>query len=323
MKRTLEVCAVGVFLVSGTLFAQDDEWKRLMERGQALDRDANYGQAAAAYLDAVRISRDRRLMIALNSLGLAYEEMGRFPDAERYYRRALEILEQLGGNNQADRELLLTNLALLYGEAGQTAKSEALLRETIALQTGALPSDDARLMLARAALAELVLHDENYQEAEQMLQESLVFFEKQPERWQQEIGTLIGDLGVVRQFQGRNDEAIRLFREAIAMQEAGVGPEHPILIRPLVNLARTQSSTGAPADADANFRRAVQIAEQRLGPEHPTYRDVLLRYAAFLRATGHKREAKAMEARSRIVERDIARRDGVGLTVDASAFRGK
>ncbi|MGD0300991.1 MAG: tetratricopeptide repeat protein, partial [Bryobacteraceae bacterium] len=233
------------------------------------------------------------------------------------------ILEQLGGNNQADRELLLTNLAFLYGEAGQTAKSEALLRETIALQTGALPSDDARLMLARAALAELVLHDENYQEAEQMLQESLVFFEKQPERWQQEIGTLIGDLGVVRQFQGRNDEAIRLFREAIAMQEAGVGPEHPILIRPLVNLARTQSSTGAPADADANFRRAVQIAEQRLGPEHPTYRDVLLRYAAFLRATGHKREAKAMEARSRIVERDIARRDGVGLTVDASAFRGK
>ncbi|MGD0301900.1 MAG: tetratricopeptide repeat protein, partial [Bryobacteraceae bacterium] len=130
MKRTLEVCAVGVFLVSGTLFAQDDEWKRLMERGQALDRDANYGQAAAAYLDAVRISRDRRLMIALNSLGLAYEEMGRFPDAERYYRRALEILEQLGGNNQADRELLLTNLAFLYGEAGQTAKSEALLRET-------------------------------------------------------------------------------------------------------------------------------------------------------------------------------------------------
>jgi tetratricopeptide (TPR) repeat protein len=323
MKRTLEVCAVGVFLVSGTLFAQDDEWKRLMEHGQALERHANYSQAASAYLDAVRISRDRRLMIALNSLGLAYEEMGRFPEGERYYRRALEIMEQLGGTNQSDRALLMTNLALLYGEAGQTAKSEALLRETIALQIGALPSDDARLMLARAALAELVLNDGNYQEAEQMLQESLVFFEKQPERWQQEIGTLLGDLGVVRQFQGRNDEAIRLFHEAIEMQEAGVGREHPILIRPLVNLARTQSSTDALADADANFRRAIRIAEERLGPEHPTYRDVLLRYAAFLRATGHKREAKAMEARSRIVERDIARRDGVGLTVDASAFRGK
>ena len=323
MKRKLEVCAVGVLLTFGVLYAQDDEWQRLMERGQALERDANYSQAAAAYLDAVRIERGRRQMIALNSLGLAYEVMGRFPDSERYFRRALEILDELDRNNQADRALLQTNLALLYGEAGQTGKSEALLRQTIALETGVLPSDDARLMLARAALAELVLHDGDYQEAEQMLQECLVFFEKRRERWHQEIGTLLGDLGVVRQFQGRNDEAIRLFREAIAMQEAGVGAEHPILIRPLVNLARTQSSTGAHADADASFRRAVQIAEERLGPEHPTYRDVLLRYAAFLRATGHKREAKAVEARSEIVERNIARRDGVGLTVDASAFRGK
>jgi tetratricopeptide (TPR) repeat protein len=323
MKRKLEVCAFGVLLTSGVLFAQGDEWKSLMERGQALEHDANYSQAVSAYLDAVRISRDRQQMIALNSLGLAYEEMGRFLEGERYYRRAIEILEQLDGDNQADRALLMTNLALLYGEAGQTAKSEALLRQTIDIESGAIPSDDARLMLARAALAELVLHDGNYQEAEQMLKECLVFFAKQPERWNQEIGSLLGDIGVVRQFQGRNDQAIRLFREAIARQEAGVGPEHPILIRPLVNLARTQFSVGAHADADANFRRAVQIAEERLGPEHPTYRDVLLRYAAFLRSSGHKREAKDVEARSQIVERNIARRDGVGMTVDASAFRGK
>ena len=47
MKRTLEVCAVGVLLASGTLFAQDDDWKRLMARGQELERDANYSQAAS------------------------------------------------------------------------------------------------------------------------------------------------------------------------------------------------------------------------------------------------------------------------------------
>ena len=214
----------------------------------------------------------------------------------------------MGGNNQADRALLLTNLALLYGEAGQTAKSEALLRQTIDIETGALPSDDARLMLARAALAELVLNDGNYQEAERMLQESLVFFEKQPERWQQEIGPLLGDLGVVRRFQGRNDEAIGLFREAIAMHEAELGAEHPILIRP---------AAGRKDDADMIFRRAVRIAEQRLGTEHPAYSDVLLSYATFLRSTSHKREAKLLEARVRNARQEIARRDGAGLTVEA------
>jgi tetratricopeptide (TPR) repeat protein len=144
-----------------------------------------------------------------------------------------------------------------------------------------------------------------------------VFFEKQPERWQQEIGTLLGDLGVVRQFQGRNDEAIRLFREAIAMHEAELGAEHPILIRPLVNLAGAQSATGGHAEADAGFRRAVRIAEQRLGTEHPAYSDVLLSYATFLRSTGHKREAKSFEARVRNARQEIARRDGAGLTVEA------
>ena len=57
MKRKLEVCAFGLLLTSSVLFAQGDEWKRLMERGQALERVANYSQAASAYLDAVRIAR--------------------------------------------------------------------------------------------------------------------------------------------------------------------------------------------------------------------------------------------------------------------------
>jgi hypothetical protein len=41
----------------------------------------------------------------------------------------------------------------------------------------------------------------------------------------------------------------------------------------------------------------------------------------FLRATGRKREAKSLEAHVGNARQEIARRDGAGLTVDASAFR--
>jgi tetratricopeptide (TPR) repeat protein len=302
------------------LFAQDDEWTLLMQRGQRLERDANYSKAAAAYRDAVRIARGQQLVVALNSLGLTYEEMGRFPDAERHFRHALAVLEE-GGNNKPDHALLLTNLALLYREAGQTTKSETLLRQAIVIETDALPPGDARLTLARAALAESVLIDGRHEEAERMLQEALAVFEEQPERWRQEIGTVLGDIGVVREFQGRNNEAIQLLRQAIAIHEGELGPTHPILIRPLINLARVQAAAGRQDEADAIFRRAVAIAEQRLGPEHPAYGDVWMRYARFLRATGRKREAKLLEARVRGVRQETARRDGVGLAVDASAFR--
>ncbi len=317
MNRTLEVCSVGWMFASAFLFGQDDDWKRLMERGTALERSANYRLAAASYLDAAKIARGREVVASLNSLGLAYEQMGRFSEAERYLRRALTEVDL----SEPDRALLLTNLSLVDREAGRMNAAEALLDQAIAIESQTLSPEDGRLLLARAALAELFLMERRYQQAQPMLEELLAAFEKHPGRWQQEIATLLGDLGVVRQIQGKNVEAIDLLLRAIAMHEAELGSEHPILLRPLVNLARALAEVGKADDAGAIFHRAVEIAEQRLGPEHPAYSDVLLSYAAFLRSTGHKREAKSLEARSRDARRENARRDGADLIVDASAFR--
>ena len=54
------------------------------QRGQTLERDAHYTEAAASYRDAVRIAREvSNSSWRSTRWGLAYEEMGRFPDAER------------------------------------------------------------------------------------------------------------------------------------------------------------------------------------------------------------------------------------------------
>ena len=322
MKRTLEVCAIGVFLAAGASFAQTGEvnqgdWKERMERGQELERAANYSQASAAYRDAVKIaepfgSRDRRLLAALNSLGLAYDKMGRFADGESCIRRALAMLDQADASNKPDRALLLTNLALLRREQGQLSSAEVLFDQAIAIETQVFSPGDPRLMQANAGLAELVLLSGRYPEAEKLVQDSLRVFEKQPERWRLEIAILLGDLGVVREFQGRQDDAIALFRHSIEMIENELGPRHPMLLRPLVNFARVGAS-------EPMFRRALAIAEESLGPEHPTCIDVLKSYARFLRANGQTHEAKLLEARAQ----ESARRNGSGWTVDASAFRPK
>jgi tetratricopeptide (TPR) repeat protein len=323
MKRTLEVCAISVFLAAGASFAQTgetnrgDAWTERMERGQELERAANYNQASAAYRDAVKIaepfgSGDRRLLGALNSLGLAYDKMGRFADGERCIRRALAVLAQADANSKPDRALLLTNLALLRREQGQLSSAEVLFNQAIAIETEVFSPGDPRVMLANAGLAELVLLSGRYPEAEKLVQDSLRVFEKQPERWRLEIAILLGDLGVVRDFQGRHDEAIALFRRSIEMIENELGPRHPMLLRPLVNLARVSAS-------EAMFRRALTIAEESLGSEHPTCIDVLKTYAGFLRANGQTREAKVLEARAQ----ESARRNGSSWTVDASDFRPK
>src|SRR5438067_1532701 len=91
-----------------------------------------------------------------------------------------------------------------------------------------------------------------------------------------------------------------------------------IWVRSLRKTGRSRRDQAAAA-----FQRALALAEKYLGTDHPTYAAVLLNYAEFLRASGRKAEAKTLEAQSRSVLLESARRNGLGLTVDVSTLRAK
>ena len=109
----------------------------------------------------------------------------------------------------------------------------------------------------------------------------------------------------------------------MALVEAEMGSEHPLLLHPLSNLAVIYAESGRRDDADAIFRRTLSIAQTRLGTENSTYGNLLHTYAAFLRKGGHKPEAKTLEARSKRVLSEAARRSGAGETIDITAFAQK
>jgi len=70
---------------------------------------------------------------------------------------------------------------------------------------------------------------------------------------------------------GRNDHASaeRLLRQALALQETSVGPQHPEVAKTLNNLAILCEMTGKPADAEACYRRAYEIAKAALPANDP------------------------------------------------------
>jgi hypothetical protein len=108
---------------------------------------------------------------------------------------------------------------------------------------------------------------------------------------------------------------------SIEILESETGPDHPILLCGLNNLATVYAISRRRDDADATFQRALVVAQKYAGTNHPMYGAVLSNYAAFLRMNGRKAEAKTVEAQSKEVLRDSARRNGLGMTVDASALR--
>jgi hypothetical protein len=68
---------------------------------------------------------------------------------------------------------------------------------------------------------------------------------------------------------GNYTSAEELLREAAALQEQTLGPDHPDLANTLNNLGVVCEMTDNPIDAEHYFRRAYTIATATLPPDHP------------------------------------------------------
>src|SRR5678816_3641723 len=68
---------------------------------------------------------------------------------------------------------------------------------------------------------------------------------------------------------GNYSSAEELLREAAALQEQTLGPDHPDLANTLNTLGVVCEMTDNPIDAEHYFRRAHTIATATLAPDHP------------------------------------------------------
>jgi tetratricopeptide (TPR) repeat protein len=326
MRQRILAAAVAV-LTSGVGFPQTDDWVPRMQEGAAAETVGDYARAASSYRAATEIAerfdrRDRRRAVAWNAMATMYDALGRIAEAQVGYRRALKEAVESTGKAGTDYALVLGNLGSLLAETGQTAAGEKLLRLAVAIYSAADPPDDLRLAIARNGLAEVLCVAHKSKEAGPLLVSALAVFEKKPAAWR-ETAVAKNSLGIVRLLEGNHEEARRLSLEALAMMEQHCGPDHPMLVRALNNLASAEFGIGLREEAGQRLRRALDIAKRRLGPEHPSYAVVLANYADFLRESGDKARAKVLATQSSQILKDSNRRNGVGDVIDINSLRRK
>jgi len=102
----------------------EEPWARLILEGSAHEKLGHYAAAATFYLEAVRlcdhsVGDEKRLALALNSVARTNDELGRYSEAERMYRRALTVLENAGDRESSVYAVLLGNLGSLMVETGR------------------------------------------------------------------------------------------------------------------------------------------------------------------------------------------------------------
>ncbi len=89
-----------------------------------------------------------------------------------------------------------------------------------------------------------------------------------------------------------------LFRQAVAIAETKLGPDHPDTAGSLNNLAGLLESRGDLAGAEPLYRRALAIAEKALGPEHPHTATSLDNLAGLLESKGDYAGAEPLRRRT-------------------------
>ncbi len=111
----------------------------------------------------------------------------------------------------------------------------------------------------------------------------------------EDFASALGHLGDAYSELGRSGEALEASREALAIVEPSLGPDHPSTAILQIKLARALKDAGEFEEAATNYRRALPVLEHDLGDEHVQYLNSLNNYTLLLQEMDRLDEAEVAQ----------------------------
>lgn len=291
--------------------------------GRNLMAQGQYREAEAKLLDAAHDAQEsgasQAEVIVYNDLATLYHLLGRFPEAEAFYLRALRAWPSGEIEDGPTRLRILNNLACLYLNRGDVAKAEQMCRRAQLVKRQAQRSDSldsARLLIN---LGRIHCARRKYAEAESAYRQAQAIWEGKAGAVPGEVAAVLGNLAVLYQNAGRPAEAISEMEKSVALSRTTPHAE-PSLAQRLTFLGELYGSAGRLREAEQIFQEALRVAENSPTLAHEYMPELLSSYAAVLRKTNRRTEAKELEARAHTIRRELARQDSPRYTVDVGDF---
>jgi len=232
-------------------------------------------EAAALHREALGLARRSEgaggptVTATLFQMGLLARDKGDYEDAERLYREGLAL--QRKALPPADPKALgdQAELAVILLDSGKLREAEALLLENLKIQRQVLGGDHPDLLstLSNLGMARLSLGD--YAGAEDAYRQALALPRSTGRELDLQRALVLGDLASTLQEQGRIDESVALFTEALELRRRILGDRHSLVAQVLLNLARTERIRGHDARGLDLARQSLAIVEETEGPDHP------------------------------------------------------
>ncbi len=254
-----------------------------------------------------------------SNLGVVYDKLGRYLDAERTTGKSILLWKELGMLGTMNYARTVNNLGNALLNQHQYAKAEQWFQEALSIYRAQASPDPAgmALVISNVGLIKLCLHQ--YAEAERLLREA-VQTEGQARKDTTNLASALNNLALACKAQNRLEDAGLYYSQAIEVWRKVGGGRHPEVGVGLHNVAMLELSLGQTARALEHFEEALHIIQETLPPDHPLRATVLQGYSGLLAKTGHKREAKQLSQLAQTLRTQHDRDNLTNFTVDMREF---
>lgn len=190
-----------------------------------------YDRAESLYQRARKIAEaagDDELLssVLYNLAGLAHGR-GRYAEGEPLARRALELAQELMGEDHPRTAVHMSTLAAILDGLGKYGESEPLYRKALSIYRTVFGPRHPDVALNLNNLAAIARERGDHAEAERLYRQALEIREEALGPCHPQVGTSLHNLGMLYLTQGRYADAATCLDRALSILEQACGSDHP------------------------------------------------------------------------------------------------
>jgi CHAT domain-containing protein/Flp pilus assembly protein TadD len=285
--------------------AQRLHWQQLHEEVARLNRQRQYDAMLATALEALRVAQDSfggahpATAVSTYDIAFAYDALGKYRQAEVYYKKALTLEEHAFGPAHRETLKCLNNLAILYLRTDRPDEAEPLLLRVI--RTGQSSSQPSVLTAVGMAAFNLAAHysqQGSFDAAEPLFELSLAIAGRKDVNLPLSPEYILDRFARSLYKQGKFDESEAAFKQSIQIHRNGSVQPTLALAMALNGLGELYRSAGKFADAEAPLRESLQIISRLAGQENENYAMVLNNLGLLYKDQGRYAEAEPLHRSS-------------------------
>jgi tetratricopeptide (TPR) repeat protein len=210
-----------------------------------------------------------------------------------FYIRALQIKETVHGKRHPEVSRIRLELADVLEQHEDYQASETLIQEELDLAHEISGPTHQRVADLLVRLAALQKAQGKRERIESLLERALQIREGEPAATREASRVpILLELADLRRSQGDDGQAVRLYEQALAIQQEKFGTHHPMLSQTLMDVASSYERLGKKQEAREKYLAARDHYLQAGGEPHPNLAVLYTRLGQLAQQEGQRERAE-------------------------------